>query len=365
MHDKILAEYIWLDGSVPVRKLRSKARVIATSSGAIGIEDLPIWSYDGSSTYQATGHDSDLTLKPIRVVPDPIRGGGNLLVLCEVFNPEGTPHETNTRARLREVLDAGAAATEPYFGFEQEYALLSSGRPLGFPTEGFPEPQGPYYCSVGAEVAFGRSVVEVHTKACLDAGLLLYGINGEVMPGQWEFQIGYRGMETVDPLLVADHLWLARFLLYRIAEDQGITASFDQKPVKGDWNGSGKHTNFSTKAMRDPETGFEAIKSAVAALASRHAEHIAVYGYGLDERLTGAHETCSITEFKSGVADRGCSIRIPRHVAAAGYGYLEDRRPGANADPYEVSARILETVCVDVAPEEMSRDALAGASHGD
>ena len=106
MHDKILAEYIWLDGSIPVRKLRSKARVVATSGGPIGIEDLPVWSYDGSSTYQATGHDSDLTLKPVRVVPDPIRGGGNLLVLCEVFNPDGKPHETNTRAHLREVLDA-------------------------------------------------------------------------------------------------------------------------------------------------------------------------------------------------------------------------------------------------------------------
>jgi glutamine synthetase len=364
MHDKILAEYIWLDGALPVRGLRSKARVIASPSEVIGVEDLPVWSYDGSSTYQATGHDSDLTLKPVRVVPDPIRGGRSVLALCEVFNPDGTPHETNTRARLREVLDAGAAEAEPYFGFEQEYALLSDGRPLGFPAEGYPAPQGPYYCSVGADVAYGRPVVEAHTKACLDAGLLLYGINGEVMPGQWEFQIGYRGMETVDPLLVADHLWIARWLLHRIAEDRGVTASFEQKPVKGDWNGSGKHTNFSTKAMRDPETGFEAIKYAVAALATRHAEHIAVYGYGLEERLTGAHETCSITEFKSGVADRGCSIRIPRHVAAAGYGYLEDRRPGANADPYEVAARILDTVCGASSPE-LYKDALAGASHGD
>jgi len=348
MQHTILAEYIWLDGATPVRNLRSKTRVVDTSAGAaVALEDLPVWSFDGSSTYQATGDDSDLTLVPVRAVADPVRGGGNILVLCEVMNSDGTPHETNTRALLREVLDAGAADAEPYFGFEQEYALLRGGRPLGFPAEGEPGPQGPYYCSVGADVAFGRPIVEAHTKACLDAGLMLYGINGEVLPGQWEFQIGYRGAEAADPLIVADHLWLARWLLHRVAEDKGVAASFDQKPVKGDWNGSGKHTNFSTKAMRDPATGADAIRDAVAALSTRHPEHVAVYGYGIDQRLTGAHETCSVREFKSGVADRGCSIRIPRHVATVGYGYLEDRRPGANADPYQVAARILKTVLLE------------------
>ncbi len=353
MQQTILAEYIWLDGDVPVKKLRSKTRVVAApASGTIAIEALPVWSFDGSSTYQATGEDSDLTLVPVRVVADPVRGGGNVLVMCEVMNPDGTPHSTNTRASLRAVLDAGASATEPYFGFEQEYALLSNGKPLGFPAEGEPGPQGPYYCSVGSDTAFGRPIVEEHMKACLDANLLLYGINGEVMPGQWEFQIGYRGSEAADPLIVGDHLWIARWLMHRIAEDKGIVASFDQKPMKGDWNGSGKHTNFSTKEMRDPATGAAAIEAAVAALSTRHEEHIAVYGAGIEERLTGLHETCSYKQFKAGVADRGCSIRIPRHVATAGYGYLEDRRPGANADPYEVAARILETVCGTALPLE-------------
>ena len=344
------AEYIWLDGAKPVQKLRSKTRIVNFSSDeAVTISKFPQWSFDGSSTYQAYGNDSDLLLEPVNFVPDPIRGEGNYLVMCEVLNPDNTPHYTNQRARLREIMKAGAATEEPWVGFEQEYTLIKGTTPLGFPETGFPAPQGPYYCSVGSNTAFGRAVVEAHTKACINAGLMIYGINAEVLPGQWEFQIGYRGLdgESADPLNVSDHLWIARWLLYRIAEDYGVVPSFDAKPVKGDWNGSGKHTNFSTKSMRDPITGITAIKKAIEALSGKHPEHIAVYGDGLPERLTGLHETASIHEFKHGVADRGASIRIPQPVASKGYGYLEDRRPAANADPYAVSARILETICLD------------------
>lgn len=344
------AEYIWLDGAKPTQKLRSKARVVAVPErNSVKITDFPEWSYDGSSTYQAVGNDSDLILQPVSFVDDPLRGAGNFLVMCEVLKADGTPHETNLRARLRDILDAGAADQEPWFGFEQEYTLTKANSPLGFPADGgFPSPQGPYYCSVGADVAFGRPVVEAHTRACIDAGLMIYGINAEVLPGQWEFQIGYRGLdESADPLTVADHLWIARWLLYRITEDFGVVPTFDAKPVKGDWNGSGKHTNFSTNAMRDQKNGISAINKAINALSFKHQEHIAVYGDGLAERLTGLHETASINEFKQGVADRGASIRIPQAVALKGYGYLEDRRPGANADPYAVAARILETICLE------------------
>src|SRR5262249_46191093 len=147
----------------------------------------------------------------------------------------------------------GAAAQEPWIGFEQEYVLFKGQRPLGFPAGGEPAPQGPYYCSVGADAAFGRPIVEAHTRACIAAGIRIYGINGEVLPGQWEFQVGYRGIEgeSADPLTVSDHLWLARWLMFRIAEDFNVVPSFAAKPVKGDWNGSGMHTNFSTRATRD------------------------------------------------------------------------------------------------------------------
>ncbi len=347
MKTNIQAEYIWLDGAEPTQSLRSKTRILRMEpSQSIVPADLPLWGFDGSSTNQAAGGDSDLALRPVRVVQDPIRGGANILVLCEVEHADGTPHATNHRAELRSVLDKGAVKENAWFGFEQEYTLFAEQTPLGWPTNGYPAPQGPFYCSVGASVAFGRTVAERHTQACLDSGLLLFGTNAEVMPGQWEFQIGYRGdaEEEIDPLTCTDHLWIARWLLHRIAEEEGVTVSFENKPMKGDWNGAGMHTNFSTREMRDRSLGRGVIEQAVVELGKRHDEHIRIYGAGLHERLTGLHETCSIEEFKHGVADRGASIRIPRHVAETGFGYLEDRRPGANANPYQVSAEILKTV---------------------
>lgn len=340
--------YIWMDGAEPTQKLRSKVKIIQHPNKEITLADFPEWGFDGSSTYQASGHDSDLILKPARFVPDPILGEGNYLLMCEVMNPDGvTPHKTNTRARLRQIMANGAAEQEPWLGFEQEYTLFNGPQPLGWPERGYPAPQGPFYCGVGSDEVFGRQLVEQHAQACLDANLMIFGTNAEVMPGQWEFQIGYRGIEeeSADPLTVADHLWIARWLLYRIGEDYGIIAKLHPKPMKGDWNGAGKHTNFSTKNMRDPKLGMNAIEQAIERLSKRHPEHIAAYGDAIEERLTGRHETADFRTFSSGVGNRGASIRIPRQVALKGYGYLEDRRPNANADPYAVAAILLETIC--------------------
>ena len=331
------AEYIWIDGAEPTAKLRSKGKVVPMG------EEPPVWGFDGSSTNQAEGQDSDCVLNPVYSCPDPIRGGDNRLVMCEVLLPDMSPHPSNTRASC-------AASSEKYadfdtwFGIEQEYTFFDGIKPLGWPDNGFPAPQGGYYCGVGSDEVFGRPIVEAHLDACLEAGLLVSGINAEVMPSQWEFQIGPLGTPEV-----ADQLWIARWLLYRIGEDvpigpEGIRASarLDPKPMQGDWNGAGAHANFSTRQMRE---SYEACVAAAEALGSNHDEHIANYGDRIEERLTGLHETCSYKEFRYGVSDRGASVRIPWQVHRDRKGYIEDRRPNANCDPYKVTRLILDTVC--------------------
>ena len=328
----ITVEYIWLDGNSPAQ-LRSKTKVLADDASA---DLMPIWGFDGSSTKQAEGGASDCVLKPVMVTPDPIRGGDNLLVFCEVLNVDMTPHASNTRRHCNEVEEA-YYEQEPWFGIEQEYTLMQDGRPLGFPRNGFPAPQGQYYCSVGANNTFGREIAEMHLAVCIQIGLKISGINAEVMPGQWEFQVG-----PLAPVEVSDHLWMARYLLERIAENYGVSVSYEAKPVKGDWNGAGAHTNFSTKAMRE-EDGY--IEKACEALGEEVKAHLAGYGDGIEDRLTGEHETCSYKDFRFGVSDRGASVRIPWQVAKEGKGYIEDRRPNANIDPYVVTRLITGTVC--------------------
>jgi glutamine synthetase len=334
----IRAEYIWMDGTQPTRKLRSKTKILDKGSWLDRRAKLPSWSFDGSSTGQATGHQSDCLLHPVFHCPDPIRGGDSLLVLCEVNDYQDRPHKSNTRALLRELLPR-TADLDALFGIEQEYTMFRGSRPLGWPEGGYPAPQGPFYCGIGSDEAFGRPIVERHLEACMAAGLTISGVNAEVMPGQWEFQIG-----PEDPLDVCDHLMIARWLLYRIGEEHEVSMSLDPKPVRGDWNGAGAHTNFSTREMREAG-GLAAIEATCKALEGRHALHIASYGDGIESRLTGLHETCSHLEYRWGVGDRGASIRIPRQVAQAGCGYLEDRRPCANIDPYVVTRLLLEAVC--------------------
>lgn len=346
----VLAEYLWIDGGNPTASLRSKTRVIYESNvpNSAEIEDVtkinmdwfPEWGADGSSTMQADGDDSDIVLKPVSAVRDPFRPGG-YLVMTEVFTGEtGEAHTSNSRADLRSVLDQGADSVDSLFGFEQEYTFLTqSGRPLGFPDQGYPEPQGPYYCGVGTNKIAGRDVYETFLQACLDAGVHISGVNWEVMPGQAEVQVG-----AVGPLVGSDHIWFARWILERTGEQFDVQVSFDPKPASGDWNGAGMHTNFSTNKMRSPG-GIDEIYRACEAIGKKVNEHLAAYGDRYEVRLTGAHETAHFSEFSFGVSDRTASIRIPRSVKENGCGYLEDRRPNANADPYKIAARLLRTVC--------------------
>lgn len=330
---KYKLEYIWLDGYTPVPNLRSKTK-IAEFDSFPKLEDLPIWGFDGSSTQQAEGKSSDCLLKPVAVYPDSTRNNG-VLVLCEVYMPDGvTPHISNTRATVLD--DPGA-----WFGFEQEYFLTQNGRPLGFPEEGYPAPQGEYYTGVGYKNVgdIARQIVEEHLDLCLDAGINHEGINAEVAKGQWEFQIFGKGARKA-----ADDLWVARYLLIRLCEKYGVDVDWHCKPIRGDWNGSGMHTNFSTEYMRTVG-GKEYFEKLMAAFEKYRDEHIAVYGPDNHLRLTGLHETQAIDKFNYGVANRGASIRVPHSFVNNNYkGYLEDRRPNSQADPYQVAARILKTI---------------------
>lgn len=331
--EKFKLEYIWLDGYEPVPNLRSKTTVKEFESFP-KLEDLPNWGFDGSSTKQAEGHNSDCVLKPVAVYPDSTRENG-AMVMSEVMMPDGlTPHPSNSRATILD--DPGA-----WFGFEQEYFLTQNGRPLGFPKDGYPAPQGLYYTGVGfaAVGEMARQIVDEHLDLCLDAGINHEGINAEVAKGQWEFQIFGKGSKKA-----ADDVWMARYLLMRLCESYQVDVEFHCKPLQGDWNGSGMHTNFSTEYLRETG-GKEYFEKLMAAFEKHRNEHIAVYGPDNHLRLTGLHETQSIDKFNYGVANRGASVRVPHAFVNTGYkGYLEDRRPNSQGDPYKIASRILQTI---------------------
>jgi glutamine synthetase len=340
---KIKLEYIWLDGYQPEPNLRSKVKVLDFDQTSIEnglalvfpkLQDIPEWSFDGSSTQQAEGQSSDCILKPVKLYSDPLRGGFSYLVMCEVMNPDGTPHSTNTRAKIKQ------DNTDNWFGFEQEYVLRwfnkNQNSPLGFENFNPPEAQGKYYCSVGHPYSAGREITEEHMDACLSCGINITGTNAEVMLGQWEYQVFAKGNKNA-----GDDLWVSRFILNRIAEKYRVKVDYHPKPMgkEEDWNGSGMHVNFSNGPMRELG-GKELFENIFEMFGEKHEEAISIYGSDNDQRLTGNHETQSIDKFSWGVSDRGASIRVPITTAKDWIGYLEDRRPGSNADPYLITSFI-------------------------
>ena len=325
-------EYLLLDGCSPTQ-IRYKTKVVKDFGRT---DEAPVWGFDGSSTEQADGGSSDCVLKPVRVYPNPLESK-SAIIFCEVWNPDDTPHETNTRRKLEETLEDLESDIDEWVGYEQEYTLydLDTSKPYGWPDVGEPPPQGDYYC--GRNI--GEKISREHLNACIDAGISICGTNAEVMLGQWEYQIGAGGS-----IHMSDDLWVARWLLERIAEKHEVVVSLHPKPIQGDWNGAGCHTNFSTGEMRE-DGGDAKIGEAIEKLEPKHQEHIDAYGQDNDQRLTGLHETCDIDTFRWGVSDRGASIRVPWQVHRDGKGYLEDRRPSSNCDPYLVAQKLIETIC--------------------
>ena len=330
-----MLEYIWIDG---FGNPRSKTKVLSTPlQGTDCLNQIPEWNYDGSSTGQASGNDSEVIIRPVAMYNDPFRRIGHYLVLCETYLPNGEPHPSNTRHSAVKILETHPEL-EPMFGIEQEFFLTEGGRPLGFPQDinQYPAPQQNYYCGSGGNNAFGRKCIEKAFSNCLRAGLPLTGLNAEVAPGQWEFQVCSTGISA------ADHLYIMRYILSRTTETYGWDVDFHPKPIQGDWNGSGCHTNFSTRPMRE-EGGYPVILEAIQKLSQKHSYHMLHYGADNELRMTGKHETADYNTFTYGVANRGASVRIPRETERTQRGYFEDRRPASNMDPYLVTSLIYQT----------------------
>jgi glutamine synthetase len=359
-------EYIWIDAD---NNLRSKVKV---HHGVIDMRYITKirhqdenglvtdWNFDGSSTGQAAGSSSDVILRPVFVCNDPFRKTNyktnhSFLVLCETLNTDGIPHVTNYH-HICKSINERTSENESWFGFEQEYIIIDNvtGLPIGAtsgmmmvgqeyytkPCNTTNLPATPYYCSIGSKHNFGRNISELHLEYCLAAGLMICGTNAEVTVGQWEYQIG-----PLSGILAAHHLWMSRFILNKISEQFDTHINYHPKPYLN-WNGSGCHTNFSTKRMREVN-GYQHIIDACEKLSKVHHEHLLEYGDSEANklRLTGQHETASYNSFKYGVSDRSASIRIPLNVFNEKKGYLEDRRPGSNCDPYRVVSIMLQTIC--------------------
>lgn len=356
-----IAEYVWISDPREC-VMRSKTRVLFADIA--GVSEVPVWNYDGSSTGQATAEASEVLLQPVAVYDNPLppaspadgceragRGAEvrSILVLCECHGASASSDllRSNTRAKARRVFSRALVDKhKPWYGLEQEYVVLAAdGRTpiawhVGERDGCVPLRQDMHYCGTKDVTHVGRQLAETHLHLCLRAGIRVSGLNAEVLPGQWEFQIGpCTGIDA------ADQLWMARYLLLRAAESMHLAVTFAPKPAGADWNGSGCHTNYSTQLMRserEDRAGLGEIYRVVERLSEDHARLMASacheYGRGNELRLTGQHETSNMTTFTCGAGDRTASVRIPHQTHVQGAGYLEDRRPAANADPYMVTA---------------------------
>ncbi len=330
-----LVEYIWLDAK---NNFRSKIRVLDNSNG---ISEIPSWNYDGSSTGQASTESSEVIIKPRATFFNPLLkqlndNQPNLLCVCDTYDINGNPLSNNHRYNAEKIFDL-KKEEEPWFGLEQEYFMYKKGyyAPLNYSPDVV---QGKFYCSPIVHDKIGVEIAEEHLIMCCNAGIKISGINAEVAPGQWEFQVG-----PCIGISAGDHMMAARYILERIAAKKDIKICLHPKPLHH-INGSGCHINYSTKSMRE-ENGLDKIIEAVEKLKLKHKEHMEVYGDFNELRMTGLHETSSYDNFSCGYGSRKTSIRIGYDTINNKCGYFEDRRPASNIDPYITTGMIFKTTC--------------------
>jgi glutamine synthetase len=346
--------YIWLDAD---QILRQKVRILEQET-TLNLNDVPIWNFDGSSTGQATRKNSEVLLVPCRLyrLPETNKTYDLFYVLSECCvateNGINVPHPTNHRYNAQTIFnkikdsDTFENYFKPWFGIEQEFFIIDPKTNL--PVDYNPsEKQGKYYCASDSNL---NDMVDMMMLCSREIGINVVGYNTEVAPGQAELQLLGQGLKACDDLIIM------RYIIIQIAKKYGYQISFHPKVLKGDWNGSGAHVNYSTLQMRDPTHGntngltdsYAHIMYAISKFDENHQKHIAVYGEDNELRLTGKHETSDINTFTYGIANRGCSIRIPNMTHHQRYGYIEDRRPSSNFNPYLVLPLIFETSVEDL-----------------
>lgn len=343
--DVVFVTYVFVDGTL--ENVRAKTRTLDFEPKTA--KDCPEWTYCALGTYQwaDAGAKSEMFLVPVALFRDPFLKGRNKLVLCETLLHDRRPPETNTRWSCDKAMKE-AANEDPWFGIEQEYVLLDADKiPLGWPKDNnVIRPLGPYFLGVGVGNVFGRQISDAHLKACAYAGVKIAGTNAEVVLSQWEYQVG-----PLPGVQAADHLWMSRYILHRVAEEFGVIVSFDPKPFQSnELCGSGGHINFSTRQMRD-DGGIEYILEALKKLEVKSELHLTNYdpqkGKSNSRRLNAGMLATPSEDFTADKCSRLSSIRVPRLVVEAGKGYLEDRRPGANVEPYRATETLVKTVCLD------------------
>lgn len=345
----LFLEYIWLDREgIPRSKVKTDwhrpPNFLPTA------QELPNWNFDASSTgqhgFNSKELDTEVVLKPVRTYMSPL-DQSFVFVLCQLDfeydhqsdKLDGEPLKNfNTRAWASRMAKK-YQDREAWFGAEQEYTFVDpkTGLPYRWDEYGRAS-QGNFYCSVGYPYCQLSELVREHLRLCAKMNIKICGFNAEVLPSQWEFQIG-----PADLLRVADDLVMARYMLFRLSTKYQVKVTFHPKPMSGDWNGSGCHINFSTNRMRqEGEDSMTYIHNAIRNLEKDHPGILTYYGDGNDQRLTGEHETSSMQKFSWGVGTRHTSVRIPNQVASNKNGYLEDRRPASNIDPYLALGKLLQ-----------------------